>query len=41
MTDAVEIAAYSDYFAGKLADQKFHEGEMAMALAGRPPVASG
>jgi tryptophan synthase beta chain len=36
-----DMQAYTDYFAGKLADQKFDEGEMAMALAGLPSVASG
>ena len=36
-----DMQAYTDYFAGKLTDQKFDEGEMAMALAGLPSVASG
>ena len=33
-----DMQAYSDYFAGKLVDQPYDEGEMAMALAGLPPV---
>jgi len=36
-----DMQAYSDYFAGKLVNQEFDEGEMAMALAGLPSVASG
>ncbi|MDP6476135.1 MAG: TrpB-like pyridoxal phosphate-dependent enzyme [Alphaproteobacteria bacterium] len=36
-----DMQAYTDYFAGKLVDQKFDEGEMAMALAGLPSAASG
>ncbi|MBT3171986.1 MAG: TrpB-like pyridoxal phosphate-dependent enzyme [Rhodospirillaceae bacterium] len=36
-----DMQAYTDYFAGKLVNQEFAEGEMAMALAGLPSVASG
>jgi len=32
------MAAYSDYFAGKLVDQAYDERELAMALAGLPSV---
>jgi tryptophan synthase beta chain len=33
-----DMQAYTDYFAGKLTDQQYDEGELAMALAGLPPV---
>ena len=33
-----DMPAYMDYFAGKLHDQEYDEGEMAMALAGLPAV---
>ena len=33
-----DMQAYLDYFAGKLTDQRYDEGELAMALAGLPPV---
>jgi tryptophan synthase beta chain len=33
-----DMQAYTDYFAGKLADQKYDEQELAMALAGLPVV---
>jgi tryptophan synthase beta chain len=33
-----DMAAYSDYFAGKLTDQNYDEAELAMALAGLPSV---
>jgi tryptophan synthase beta chain len=33
-----DMAAYSDYFAGKLVDQNYDEAELAMALAGLPSV---
>ena len=33
-----DMAAYSDYFAGKLTDQRYDEGELAAALAALPPV---
>ncbi|MDH4189430.1 MAG: TrpB-like pyridoxal phosphate-dependent enzyme, partial [Betaproteobacteria bacterium] len=33
-----DMQAYMDYFAGKLTDQKYDEGELAMALAGLPAV---
>jgi tryptophan synthase beta chain len=33
-----DMQAYMDYNAGKLVDQKFDEGELAMALAGLPSV---
>ena len=36
-----DMQAYTDYFAGNLVNQEFAEGEMAMALAGLPSVASG
>ena len=36
-----DMQAYTDFFAGKLVNQEFAEGEMAMALAGLPSVASG
>ncbi len=35
-----DMAAYSDYFAGKLEDRDYDEGELAMALAGLPSVAA-
>ncbi len=35
-----DMAAYSDYFAGKLSDQSYDEAELAMALAGLPSVAT-
>ena len=34
-----DMQAYTDYFSGKLTDQKYDEGELAMALAGLPSVA--
>ena len=34
-----DMQAYIDYFAGKLKDQDYDEGELAMALAGLPSVA--
>ncbi len=34
-----DMQAYTDYFAGKLSDQEYDEGELAMALAGLPGVA--
>jgi tryptophan synthase beta chain len=34
-----DMQAYMDYFSGKLVDQKYDEGELAMALAGLPSVA--
>ncbi|MFO1428705.1 MAG: TrpB-like pyridoxal phosphate-dependent enzyme [Candidatus Competibacteraceae bacterium] len=33
-----DMQAYMDYFAGKLVDQPYDEGELAMALAGLPSV---
>ena len=33
-----DMQAYTDYFAGKLTDQAYDEGELAMALAGLPSV---
>jgi len=33
-----DMQAYIDYFAGKLSDQSYDEGELAMALAGLPSV---
>lgn len=36
-----DMAAYTDYFAGKLVDQAYDEGELAMALAGLPSVPVG
>jgi tryptophan synthase beta chain len=33
-----DMQAYIDYFAGKLSDQPYDEGELAMALAGLPSV---
>ena len=33
-----DMQAYSDYFSGKLVDQRYDEHEMAMALAGLPSV---
>jgi tryptophan synthase beta chain len=35
-----DMGAYSDYFAGKLVDQPYDEGELAMALSGLPSVAA-
>ncbi|HUT49433.1 MAG TPA: TrpB-like pyridoxal phosphate-dependent enzyme [Alphaproteobacteria bacterium] len=35
-----DMGAYSDYFAGKLVDQNYDEGELAMALSGLPSVAA-
>jgi len=35
-----DMQAYTDYFSGKLTDQKYDEGELAMALAGLPTVAA-
>ncbi|NDD63369.1 MAG: TrpB-like pyridoxal-phosphate dependent enzyme, partial [Acidobacteria bacterium] len=34
----LDMQAYADYSAGKLADQEYDEGELAMALAGLPAV---
>jgi tryptophan synthase beta chain len=34
-----DMQAYVDYFAGKLKDVDYDEGELAMALAGLPSVA--
>jgi tryptophan synthase beta chain len=34
----IDMAAYSEYFAGKLTDQIYDESELAMALAGLPSV---
>lgn len=36
-----DMAAYNDYFAGKLSDQQYDESELAMALAGLPSVPAG
>jgi tryptophan synthase beta chain len=36
-----DMQAYIDYFAGKLRDYQYPEHEIAMALAGLPPVAEG
>jgi len=33
-----DMSAYQDYFAGKLEDRSYDEGELAMALAGLPSV---
>ncbi len=33
-----DMQAYTDYFAGKLSDRSYEEGELAMALAGLPSV---
>lgn len=33
-----DMMAYADYFSGKLTDQQYDEGELAMALAGLPSV---
>ncbi|MBI2752984.1 MAG: TrpB-like pyridoxal phosphate-dependent enzyme [Betaproteobacteria bacterium] len=33
-----DMQAYTDYFAGKLVDQRYDEAELAMALAGLPSV---
>ncbi|HSG75715.1 MAG TPA: TrpB-like pyridoxal phosphate-dependent enzyme [Burkholderiales bacterium] len=35
-----DMQAYTDYFSGKLTDQKYDEKELAMALAGLPSVAA-
>jgi tryptophan synthase beta chain len=35
-----DMQAYSDYSAGKLVDQQYDEGELAMALAGLPAVSA-
>jgi len=35
-----DMQAYTDYNAGKLRDYEYPEGEIAMALAGLPSVAS-
>jgi tryptophan synthase beta chain len=35
-----DMQAYTDYFSGKLTDQKYDENELAMALAGLPSVAA-
>ena len=35
-----DMAAYINYFEGKLVDQEYDEGELAMALAGLPSVAA-
>jgi tryptophan synthase beta chain len=35
-----DMQAYMDYFAGKLKDEEYDEGELAMALAGLPQVAA-
>ena len=35
-----DMQAYTDYFAGRLTDQSYDEGELAMALAGLPSVAA-
>ena len=36
-----DMAAYNDYFAGKLSDQQYDESELAMALSGLPSVPAG
>jgi tryptophan synthase beta chain len=36
-----DMTAYQDYFAGKLEDRDYDEGELAMALAGLPSVPNG
>ncbi|MFM2053208.1 MAG: hypothetical protein RL456_1245 [Pseudomonadota bacterium] len=36
-----DMAAYSDYFAGRLSDQNYDESELAMALSGLPSVPAG
>ncbi|MDZ7857528.1 TrpB-like pyridoxal phosphate-dependent enzyme [Sphaerotilus sp.] len=36
-----DMAAYNDYFAGKLSDQQYDEAELAMALSGLPSVPAG
>jgi tryptophan synthase beta chain len=36
-----DMTAYQDYFAGKLEDRDYDEGELALALAGLPSVAGG
>ena len=35
-----DMQAYDDYAAGKLTDESYDEGELAMALAGLPPIAA-
>jgi hypothetical protein len=35
-----DMGAYIAYFEGKLVDQEYDEGELAMALAGLPSVAA-
>ncbi len=35
-----DMAAYTDYFAGKLVDQDYDEAELAMALSGLPSVSA-
>ncbi len=35
-----DMGAYINYFEGKLVDQEYDEGELAMALAGLPSVAA-
>ena len=35
-----DMAAYIAYFEGKLIDQEYDEGDLAMALAGLPSVAA-
>jgi tryptophan synthase beta chain len=35
-----DMQAYIDYFAGKLVDLPYDEGELAMALAGLPSVSA-
>jgi tryptophan synthase beta chain len=36
-----DMSAYQDYFAGRLEDRDYDEGELATALAGLPPVPAG
>ncbi|MCC7181715.1 MAG: TrpB-like pyridoxal phosphate-dependent enzyme [Acidobacteria bacterium] len=36
-----DMAAYQDYFAGRLEDRDYDEGELALALAGLPSVPAG
>jgi tryptophan synthase beta chain len=35
-----DMQAYMDYFAGKLVGGEYDESELAMALAGLPPVSA-
>jgi tryptophan synthase beta chain len=35
------MSAYQDYFAGRLEDRDYDEGELALALAGLPSVPAG